>query len=74
MQKPNRRYSKKLINKILDGVRVFPTGWAAIRFDSPEERMFYVPYSEHNDYERLCQFMDMLKAKKYYDIHSPVNI
>ncbi len=63
LQKPTQKYSKTLLNKILKGIRLFPTGWACLNSDRPEEGIYFVPYSEHNDYPRLRSFIEMIQPE-----------
>jgi len=58
-----RRYSKS--DEI---VRISPTGWACRFRSKPEKNLYYVPYSEHNDYNRLHEFVQLAKPKKIVPI------
>lgn len=71
LQNPSRKFSKNIMERVLDGVRIFPTGWACINTSRPDDKMYFVPYSEHNDYQRLKGFIKLIQPKKIIPIHSP---
>jgi hypothetical protein len=41
---------------------IVPTGWAVDRRYG-KEGFFFVPYSEHCDYDELCEFIGLVKAR-----------
>jgi len=49
-------------------VRISPTGWACRFRSQPEKNRYYVPYSEHDDYKTLHEFVQLTKPKEIVPI------
>lgn len=64
-------YPRQYIQRVhpnLDGVKISATGWACLSRSRPDKDMYYVPYSEHNDYNSLQTFIRLTRPKKIVPI------
>ncbi len=68
-----RHYMERKTLEIDGVVKIIPTGWACINRSNPENHFYYVPYSEHNDYNLLNEFIRLTKPKKIVPIHGKLN-
>lgn len=63
-----RHFIEKRHHKSDGIVKISPTGWAKIFRSNPDKNLYYVPYSEHNDYNLLHEFVSLTKPKKIIPI------
>jgi hypothetical protein len=48
--------------KMMDALRISPTGWA-IRLDKKRLDVHFFPYSDHCSYSEVHKFIELVKAK-----------